>query len=112
MNNFPIYHILFVKSWAFFVHKLRLKNIFNMAIFITSLRGCQIGINDPTFGFTNGLQSIEEYINIEDCRNPSFGLATKARACKVAGQEGTSGGTLHAPGSAKECEGMNPHILK
>jgi hypothetical protein len=36
-----------------------------------------------------------------DCRNPSLGLVTKARACKVAGQEGTLGGTLHAPGVPK-----------
>jgi hypothetical protein len=35
------------------------------------------------------------------CRNPSLGLATKARGCKVAGQEGDSGVTSHAPGSAK-----------
>jgi hypothetical protein len=46
------------------------------------------------------------------CRNPSLGLATKVRACKIAGQKGTPGGTLHAPGSAKECEGMNPHTFK
>ncbi len=46
------------------------------------------------------------------CRNLNLGLATKARACKVVGQEGTLGGTFHALGSAKECEGMNPHTLK
>jgi hypothetical protein len=46
------------------------------------------------------------------CRNPSLGLVTKARACKSAGQEGNPGVTFHVPGSAKECEGMNPHIPK
>jgi hypothetical protein len=46
------------------------------------------------------------------CHNPSLGLATKARACKVAGQEGSLGVTSCAPGSAKECEGMNPHTPK
>ncbi len=46
------------------------------------------------------------------CRNPSLGLATKARGCKVAGQEGDSKVTSHALGSAKECEGMNPHTHK
>jgi hypothetical protein len=56
--------------------------------------------------------SISKTISYFFCRNPSLGLATKARACKVVGQEGTLGGTLHAPGSAKECEGMNPHTLK
>jgi len=44
--------------------------------------------------------------------NPSLGLATKARACKVVGQEGSMGVTSHALGNAKECEGMNPHIPK
>jgi len=46
------------------------------------------------------------------CRNPSFGLATKAKACKVAGQEGSPRVTLHAPGSVGKCEGMNPHTSK
>jgi hypothetical protein len=46
------------------------------------------------------------------CRNPSLGLVTKARACKVAGQGGSPGVTSHAPKSAKECEGMNPHTPK
>ncbi len=46
------------------------------------------------------------------CRNPSLGLATKARACKVAGQERSLGITFHAPRSAKECEGMNLHTPK
>jgi len=46
------------------------------------------------------------------CRNPNLGLATKARACKVVGQEGSSGVTLHAPKSVKECEGMNLHTPK
>ncbi len=45
--------------------------------------------------------------------NPSFGLVTKARACKGVGQKGSPGVTSHAPGSAKECElGMNPHTPK
>jgi len=47
--------------------------------------------------------------NFPLCCNPSFGLATKARACKVMGQEGSLGVTSHAPKSAKECEGMNLH---
>ncbi len=46
------------------------------------------------------------------CCNPSLGLATKARACKVAGQEGNSGVMSHAPMSVRKCEGMNPHIPK
>jgi hypothetical protein len=38
---------------------------------------------------------------LHKCRNPSFGLATKARGYKVAGQEGDPGVTSHAHGSAK-----------
>jgi hypothetical protein len=45
-------------------------------------------------------------------RNPSLGLTTKARGCKVANQEGSSGVMLHAPGSVKECEGIGPHTPK
>jgi hypothetical protein len=43
------------------------------------------------------------------CRNPSLGLATKAGGCKVAGQEGSPGVMPHAPESARECEGIDPH---
>jgi hypothetical protein len=39
------------------------------------------------------------------CRNPSLGLATKARAYKVVSQE-------RKPGSERKCEGMNPHTPK
>ncbi len=46
------------------------------------------------------------------CRDPSFGLTTKARVCKNVGQEGSPGVTFQPPGSAKECEGMNSHIPK
>ncbi len=49
-------------------------------------------------------------IIIKLCRNLSLGLATKARACKSVGQEGTPGVTCHALGNAKEGEGKNPHI--
>ncbi len=49
------------------------------------------------------------YIN---CRNPNLGLTTKARGYKVSGQEKDPGVTSHAPGSAKECEGMNPQSPK
>jgi hypothetical protein len=47
------------------------------------------------------MQEIEH----EYCRNPSLGLATKARACKVVGQE-------KKLGNERKCEGMNPHTPK
>jgi hypothetical protein len=46
------------------------------------------------------------------CCNLSLGLATKARGCKVTGQERSSGGRPHALGSAREGEGIDPHIPK
>jgi hypothetical protein len=46
------------------------------------------------------------------CPNPGLGLATMARACKGAGQEGSLGVTSHAPRSVGECEGMNTHTPK
>jgi hypothetical protein len=36
----------------------------------------------------------------------------KARACKGAGQERSSGIASHDPGSVRECKGMNPHTPK
>jgi len=42
------------------------------------------------------------------CRNPSLGLATKAKgACKVASQEENLRVIPHVPKSAKECEGID-----
>jgi hypothetical protein len=41
------------------------------------------------------------YYCVMACRNPNFGLVTKARGCKVAGQEGDPGGISHVPRSAK-----------
>jgi hypothetical protein len=52
------------------------------------------------------------YVFIIPCCNPSLGLATKAKACKVTGQEGSLGVTSHALGSAKKCERMNLHTPK
>jgi len=48
----------------------------------------------------------------QKCRNPSVGLAIKARACKGASQVWGSRVTFHAPRSAKEGEGMNPYTPK
>ncbi len=44
--------------------------------------------------------------------NPNLGFATKARACKGVGQEGSPGVTSHAPRNVGECEGMNHHTPK
>jgi hypothetical protein len=46
------------------------------------------------------------------CRNPSLGLVTKARGCKVAGQEKSPGVMSHSPGNARKCEGIDLHTPK
>jgi hypothetical protein len=47
-----------------------------------------------------------------NCRNPTLGLVTKARACKGAGQMWSPGVTFHVLKSVKKCEGMNLHTLE
>jgi hypothetical protein len=56
------------------------------------------------------LQGISPKVANAFCHNPSLGLVTKTRACKVVGQKGSPGVTFHAPESAKEFEGMNLRI--
>ncbi len=46
------------------------------------------------------------------CHNLSLGLATKVRAYKGVGQEGSPGVTSHALGSVGKCERMNLHTPK
>jgi hypothetical protein len=60
-------------------------------------------------GHPNSFQFFLHVGNYLCCHNPSLGLTTKARAWKVARQEGSLKVTLHAPGSVGKCEGMNLH---
>jgi len=46
------------------------------------------------------------------CRNPSLGLTTKARGCKVAGQKRNLKVMPHAPENARKCEGIDLHTPK
>jgi len=46
------------------------------------------------------------------CCNPSLGLITKARGCKVTGQKGNPRVIPHAPGSVRKCEGIPLHTPK
>ncbi len=46
------------------------------------------------------------------CHNLSLGLATKAKVCKGAGQEGSPGVTSRVLESVKECEKMVAHTPK
>jgi len=58
------------------------------------------------------MRTLTSFFSGEECRNPNLGFTTKAKACKVAGQEGSPGVTSHAPRSVGKCEGMNPHTSK
>jgi hypothetical protein len=60
--------------------------------------------------FSKGIELV--MLPDKSCHNPSFGLTTKARAYRSAGQEGSLVVTFHTPGSAKEYEGMNLHTPK
>ncbi len=46
------------------------------------------------------------------CRNPGFGLATKAKGLQECGPKGNPGVASQTPGNVKKCEGMNPHTPK
>jgi hypothetical protein len=58
------------------------------------------------------MRTLTSSSNGGECRSPSLGLATKARACKVTSQEGSLGVTPHASENVGKCEGMNPHTSK
>jgi hypothetical protein len=46
------------------------------------------------------------------CRNPSFGLATKAKGLQGCGPRESPGVTSHTPKSVRKCERVNPHTPK
>jgi hypothetical protein len=46
------------------------------------------------------------------CRNPSFGLATKAKGLQGCGPKGSPGVTSGTPRSVGKREGANPHTPK
>jgi hypothetical protein len=55
---------------------------------------------------------LNEEINFRHCRNPSFGLATKAKGLQGCGPKGSPGVTSGTLGSVRKCEGVNPHTPK
>jgi len=46
------------------------------------------------------------------CRNPSFGLATKAKGLQGCEPKGSPGVTSESPRNARECEGLSLHTPK
>jgi hypothetical protein len=47
-----------------------------------------------------------------ECRNPSFGLMTKAKGLQGCGPRESLGVKSHTPRSVGKCEGVNPHTPK
>ncbi len=52
------------------------------------------------------------YSSYNICRNPNFGLATKAKGLQGCGPRESPGITSHTPASVEKCEGVNPHTPK
>jgi len=46
------------------------------------------------------------------CRNLSLGFATRAKGCKVVGQEESPGVMSHVPGNVRKCQGIDLHLPK
>ncbi len=59
-------------------------------------------------------QALKDHIwaQLNLCRNPSLGLATKAKGLQECGPRGSPGVTSHTPGNVGKCEGVNPHTPK
>jgi len=77
----------------------------------------QAGIPVRKYLYVEKNQTAKKVSSRHLCHNPSccncnLGLAFKARVSKVAGQEGNSRSMPHAPKSARECEGIDPHTPK
>ncbi len=68
-----------------------------------------IYIFTPWFNFCTYFGLDKHY---HHCRNPSLGLATKARGLQGCGPSGSPGVTPHAPGGAREWGGVNPRTPK
>ncbi len=58
------------------------------------------------------LRALELFAIDTRCRNPSFGLATKAKGLQGCGPRGSPGVTLKTLGSVGECEGVSLHTPK
>jgi len=71
-------------------------------------------MRDVRYSLTNQfkISKLIKKRHVITCCNPNLGVATKARACKKARQEGDPGGTSYIPGNAGECEIMNLHTPK
>jgi hypothetical protein len=117
LSSFLIFYYYWCNASLFFVHDTQLFQILfcyrenemqNLGYHFCQIFENVMPILKPIVSFT----SINLCIFYNYCRNPSLGFMTKARVYKGAGQEWSPGVTFHAPGSVRECEGMNPHTPK
>jgi hypothetical protein len=58
-------------------------------------------VNDSTKIDLENTQIMYFILCYQKCHDPNLGLVTKVKACKVAGQKGSSKVTSHAPGKQK-----------
>jgi len=73
--------------------------------FVANLDFCLVFLLTKSNIFSN-------FVLNQNCCNLSLRLATEAKAYKSGRQEAGPRGTSYAPGSARECERINPHTFK
>jgi hypothetical protein len=62
--------------------------------------------------YLQGAKQEWHFHNFQKCRNPSFGLATKAKGLQRCRPRGSPGVTSHTLESVRKCEEVNPHTPK
>jgi hypothetical protein len=60
----------------------------------------------------NKKSKFKPIMNNPYCRNPSFGLTTKAKGLQGCRPRGSLGITSETPGNARKCEGLSLHTPK
>jgi len=58
------------------------------------------------------MKTLTSFSSGGECRNPSFGLATKAKELQGCGPRESPGVTSYVPRSVGKCEKVNPHTPK
>jgi hypothetical protein len=60
-----------------------------------------LSLGGPQLDESSGNAQFFAFVHHGNCRNPSLGLATKAKGLQGGGPSGRPGNIPHAPGSAK-----------
>jgi hypothetical protein len=64
------------------------------------------------FNFAFISHKVTLHVELHICRNPNFGLVTKAKGVTRVWAKRSPGVTSHTPGNVGKCEGVNPHTPK